>query len=104
MAVAIDRFAFGGNDGSYTVEEITGNQWDNALKRIGWREAHNAHMLKRLKERGASFGVRTLNDLAQALRGGVSEDANSGAMARISKNGRFRVIYKNNEFITLTGP
>ena len=102
----IDAFAFEGNAGSYPFHAVTGNQWDNALHRIGWREAHNAHVLMRLKEkgRGAAFGLFTLQDFARAIKGGYSIPAKNGAFARICCGGRFSVIYKDREFITLSGP
>jgi len=102
----LDSFAFVGNAGSSTFNTVTGNQWDNALHRIGWREAHNAHLLMRLKEkgRGAAFGLFTLQDFARAIKSGYSIPAQNGAMARVCSGGRFRIIYRDGEFITLSGP
>lgn len=102
--VEIDRFGFIGLIGSYTLQDITGSQWDNALRRIGWREAHNAHLLMRLKQRdrGAAFGLYTLNDFAAAIRSGYSIPSGT-AMARVSANRSFMVIYRDSCFITITG-
>ena len=100
----IDRFAFVGSLGSYTFRDITGGQWDNALRRIGWREAHNGHLLMRLKQqdRGQAFGLYTLDDFAAVIRAGYTAPSGT-ALARICGNRAFMVIYRACSFITLTG-
>jgi hypothetical protein len=102
--VEIERFAFVGSIGGYTLQDVTGNQWDNALRRIGWREAHNGHLLMRLKQRdrGEAFGLYTMNDFAAAVRSGYSVPSGT-AMARIPGNRAFMVIYRDHSFITITG-
>ncbi len=60
---AIDDISFVGLIGNRQLESITTNEFMNALARCGWGEAHNAHILMRLRERGIRWGIFTPNDL-----------------------------------------
>jgi hypothetical protein len=100
----IGGLTFRGLIGNKKWGEILPAEWAQALAQNGWREAHNGHLLLRLKQRATAFGVRTPNELARALRDGRSEPADKGAMARVPRNGKFKVIYRGSSFITLTGP
>lgn len=50
------------------ISELTQQQIRNALAKNGIREAHNAHIIKRLIERGPYTGISTLDDLSRLLR------------------------------------
>ena len=94
--------SFEGGIVNRTWDEITMNEFVNALNKCGWREAHNAHIYQRLRERGPFLGVFTPGDFARALRDGYSLPARDGATARVCWQGRFTVIYKAAERALIT--
>ncbi len=104
--VPIGEIEFRGLIGNRPLNEITTNEFMNALKANGWGEAHNAHILMRLRERGPLWGIRTPNDFARALRDGWTAPAAGGAQLRECGNGQFWVIYReqDNQFITIRHP
>lgn len=106
MGVPIERIEFVGLIGNRLLTQITTNEFMNALGKLGWGEAPNAHILQRLRERGAAWGIRTPNDFAQALRDGRSVPADQGAMRRECRAGLFWVIYRaeTSRFITIRHP
>ena len=103
---AIDDISFVGLIGNRQLESITTNEFMNALARCGWGEAHNAHILMRLRERGIRWGIFTPNDFARKLRDGYTINANDGAKARVCCNGECWVIYREDTccFITIRDP
>lgn len=82
MAV-ISAIEFVGLIGNRPILQLHGPEFDNALAKAGWREAHNAHILKRLKERGPGIGINTLNDFARSLRIGEDAPNPSGGKRRL---------------------
>ena len=50
------------------MSELTQQQIRKALARAGIREAHNAHVISRLIERGPHMGITTLGDLSRLLK------------------------------------
>lgn len=50
------------------MADVTQQQIRNALAQTGIREAHNAHVISRLIERGPTNGIFTLEDLVRRLR------------------------------------
>jgi hypothetical protein len=95
-SVPIESFAFHGLIGDLPWPRITGPEFFNALAKIGWREAHNAHIFKRLCERGPGLGINTPNDFARALRNGHTLPTKGGALQRVCQapSGSFVVIYR----------
>ena len=57
---------------------------------IGWREAHNAHILQKLRARGGLWGINTPEDFASALRNGYTIPAGESAhlLQRLSPRAR----------------
>jgi len=68
----IGRIAFVGLINNRPLAQLTQQEIRNAFAKIGLREAHNAHFISRLIERGPQFGIHTLDDLARALNNGVA--------------------------------
>jgi hypothetical protein len=97
----IDALVFHGGIGNRRFGNITMNEFINALKANGWREAHNAHIYQRLVERGPEFGIYTPNEFARALRNGFTQPAERGASMRVCCGNTCWVIYQGNEIITL---
>jgi hypothetical protein len=103
---AIDQIEFVGLIGNRPLSLITTNEFMNALEKNGWGEAHNAHILQRLRERGSRWGIITPNDFARALRDGRTMPANEGALARVCCHAQCWVIYRDDtcRFITIRDP
>lgn len=103
MAVPIDRITFVGLIGNRRLDQITTNEFMNALAKNGWGEATNAHILQRLRERGSQWGILTPGDFARALRDGHSIPAGEGAVCRECCHGECWVIYRaeTSRFITI---
>ena len=96
------RIGFVGITGNRPLVQLTHQEIRNAFAKIGLREAHNAHFIKRLIERGANYGIRTINDLARALNNGV---ARVGKQSRTTEivfpNGRAAaVVNSSGELVT----
>lgn len=87
------RISFVGLIGNRPLAQLTQQEIRNAFAKVGLREAHNAHFISRLIERGSQFGINTLNDLARALNNGV---ARTGAQANtieiVFPNGRAAAV------------
>ncbi len=100
--VPIDAIEFRGLIGNKTWDDITGLEFFHALEKCGWREAHNAHIFLRLRQRGPELGILTPNDFARALRDGSTIPAQNGALQRLCRApaGDFAVIYREGAFIT----
>ena len=97
------RIAFVGLIGNRPLVQLGHQQMRNAFAKIGLREAHNAHFIKRLIERGPRFGIRTLNDLARAMNNGVARaGAQHGTTEIVFPGGRAAVVLNSRgELITL---
>lgn len=97
------RIAFIGLIGNRPLAQLGHQQIRNAFAKIGLREAHNAHFIKRLIERGPQFGIRTLNDFARAMNNGVARTgAQKGTTEIVFPNGRAAaVINASGELVTL---
>ena len=103
--VALIDFAeivFSGLIQNMPLTSLTQQQIRNALAKAGLREAHNAHFISRLIARGPSVGIRTLNDLARALRGGVAQaGAQEGTIDVLILNGTAVLVFnKLGELVT----
>lgn len=101
MSTSIDSIEFRGLIGNKAWHEMTGPEFLDALEKNGWREAHNAHIFMRLKQRGPRLGIYTPNDFARALRDGHTLPAERGALQRVCRGGDFVVIYRGFSFITI---
>ena len=99
---AIETFEFRGLIGGRALFSITTNEFMHALRDIGWREAHNAHILQKLRERGRLWGINTPEDFARALRNGYTILAHEGAKARVCCNGMCWVIFREAERTLIT--
>jgi hypothetical protein len=99
----IDQIEFVGLIGNRLLTEITTNEFMNALAKNGWGEAHNAHILMRLRERGPLWRIWTPNDFARALRDGMTIPDREGASRRVCCHGQCWVIYRGDRsrFITI---
>lgn len=100
----VGRVAFGGLIRNQPFHQLTQQQIRNALKDAGLREAHNAHFISRLVERGPSFGMNTLDDLARAMNNGIARAGRDGTVEIVIPNGRAAIIVNRlGELVTLTG-
>lgn len=95
----IDSLRFSGLVKNRRLKDITGPEFHEALTKAGWREAHNGHILKRLRQRGPACGIKTLEDFGRALKKGTTEEGERGVTVRILPRGGY-VVYKGNRFIT----
>jgi hypothetical protein len=87
------RIRFIGLIGNRPLASLTQQEVRNAFARAGLREAHNSHFISRLIERGGQFGIRTLNDFARALNGGVARaGSNPGTIEIVLPGGRTAVV------------
>lgn len=102
----IENVEFGGLIGNRSLHAITTSEFVNALSKCGWREAHNGHILQKLRKRGLVWRINTLNDFARALRNGYTIPARDGAKARVCGGGSCWVIFREAEraFITIRHP
>lgn len=107
----ISKFDLKGSVTLKLLSQVHGPEFNNCLKQAGWREAKNAHILKRLKQRGPSVGINTLADFAREVRQGKTERGPRGVLLRVlnitMKNGKkpfvvFRDDRTPGTFITLS--
>lgn len=100
----IEMLSFRGLIGNTEFQDITGPDFMNALHTAGWREAHNAHIFRRLRERGAHLGIRTPNDLVRAIGRGTTQRQADGTCLRAICQGRAVIVYRETTgaLITLT--
>lgn len=98
----IETFEFRGLIAGRALLSITTSEFMNALRDIGWREAHNAHILQRLRERGRLWGINTPDDFARALRHGYTIAVREGAQARVCCHGSCWVIFRGAERTLIT--
>jgi hypothetical protein len=84
------------------LTDIPGPQFFNLLKKAGWDQAWSGrgetHILKRLRERGPSCGIRRLIDFARALESGV--DLGPDQWASIRYDARVVVNWRRKGFVT----
>ena len=78
----ISKFDLKGSVTVKPLKTVHGPEFNKCLKQAGWREARNAHILKRLKQRGPSVGINTLADFAREVRQGRTERNKSGGWRR----------------------
>ena len=97
------RIAFIGLIGNRPLVQLGHQQIRNAFAKIGLREAHNAHFIKRLIERGPQFGICTLNDFARAMNNGVArKGTQTGTTEIVFPNGRAAAVVNSaGELVTL---
>ena len=97
------RIAFVGLIGNRPLIQLGHQQIRNAFAKVGLREAHNAHFIKRLIQRGPHYGIRTLNDFARAMNNGVARaGAQKGTTEIVFPNGRAAaVVNAAGELVTL---
>jgi hypothetical protein len=97
------RVAFVGLIGNRPLAQLGHQEIRNAFARVGLREAHNGHFIKRLIERGPKFGIRTLNDFARALNNGTARaGVQRGTTEIVFPNGRAAaVVNSSGELVTL---
>jgi hypothetical protein len=87
------RIAFTGLIANRPLITLTQQEIRNAFAKIGLREAHNSHFISRLVERGAQFGIRTLDDFARAVNNGVARaGAQPGTVEIVLPGGRAAVV------------
>lgn len=107
----ISQFALKGPVSVKLLREVHGPEFNNCLRQAGWQEAKNAHILKRLKERGPSVGINTLADFAREVRQGKTGPNPGGGSRRFlnittNKGKKPFVVFRNDKtpgtFITLT--
>jgi hypothetical protein len=73
MARHFSRVEFVGLIKNRALKGLTHQEIRNAMAKVGLREAHNAHFIMRLIERGAECGITTLDDLAKSLNDGTEQ-------------------------------
>lgn len=91
--VDLERLEFVGSIANRALAEITGPQFNRALARIGWREAHNGHFFMRLRERGPDWGLVTPGDVSRRWqRGYTTYEGNGRARRYLAKSSAY-VVY-----------
>jgi hypothetical protein len=100
----LGRLSFRGLDRGRPLGDLTHQEVRSLLAQAGAREAHNAHFVKRLVERGPLFGVRTMDDFARAFNAGTVLAGRHGTViVELSPSGARAVLNRFGEFVTLTG-
>lgn len=61
---------FSGLNAGRPIADFTHQDMRKLLEQCQMRESHNAHICKRLQERGAACGISTMNDFASAINNG----------------------------------
>jgi hypothetical protein len=90
---AFGRIAFVGLIKNRPLVTLTQQEIRNAFEKVGLREAHNAHFISRLVERGPQFGIHTLEDLARALNNGVARTgSHAGTIEIVISNGSAAIV------------
>lgn len=100
------RIAFRGLIGNRHLTQLGHQEIRNALVKVGMREAHNAHFVKRLIERGPQWGINSLNEFARVINAGVARVGTKVGTTEIvfSEGSKTIAIVLNSagELITLT--
>lgn len=87
------RIGFSGLINKRPLAQLTHQEIRNAFAKVGLREAHNAHFISRLKERGVSFGIRNLDDLARVINNGTMQvGRQAGTVEIVAPGGRFAIV------------
>jgi hypothetical protein len=88
------RITFVGLINNRPLITLTQQEIRNAFAKVGLREAHNAHFISRLVERGPQFGIHTLDDFARALNYGAARVGGSpGTIEIVLPNGRAAIVF-----------
>ena len=98
------RIKFTGLIGNRQITDLTHSELRGAFAKVGLREAHNAHALKRLVKRGPEFGVDTLAEFARRFNGGhESQDKKERTFKLVLRGTRLAVIFnEEGRMITMT--
>lgn len=80
--------AFTGLNASRPLVDLTHQDIRKLLEQCDMRESHNAHICKRLQERGAACGILTMNDFASAINNGSALWSNQKSQLHIQLGGR----------------
>jgi hypothetical protein len=90
MARPLPRIEFIGLIKNRSFRALTHQEVRNTMGKVGLREAHNAHFIMRLLERGPG---NTLNDLADSLNNGIVQAGEQpGTTDIILRGGRTKVL------------
>jgi hypothetical protein len=103
-AVNLGQIAFSGLIKNRPLRSLTHQQIRNAFAQVGLREAHNAHFIMRLLERGPAAGIKTLDDFARALNKAEKVPGEKGTVYFILPGRGFKVVTNGvGELITFSG-
>jgi hypothetical protein len=104
MTRQFSRIEFVGLIKNRSLGGLTHQEIRNAMTRVGLREAHNAHFIMRLIERGPDCGINTLDDLAKSFNDGATRPGEqTGTTDIILRNGRAKVVLNTaGELVTFT--
>lgn len=101
----VGRIAFTGLVRHRPLGQLTHQEVRHALAQAGMREAHNAHFVKRLIERGPSFGISTLDDFASAFNSGTVTVGRDGTtIVELARSGARVVVNRFGHLVTLLYP
>jgi hypothetical protein len=89
----LGRISFAGLISNRPLAQLGQQEIRNAFAKIGLREAHNSHFIRRLIERGPQFGIHTLDDLARAINYGVARaGSQAGTVEIVFPGGRAAAV------------
>lgn len=80
--------SFSGLNAGRPLVELTHQDIRKLLDQCDMRESHNAHICKRLQERGAACGISTMSDFASAINNGSAVWSTQKAQLHIMLGGR----------------
>jgi hypothetical protein len=80
--------AFSGLSAGRPIAELTHQDIRKLLEQCEMRESHNAHICKRLQERGGACGIGTMNDFANAINNGSAVWSAEKSQLHIKLGGR----------------
>lgn len=76
--MGLEEIQFTGLIQNRNLNDISGPEFFNALRRCGWQEGQGTHLLKELRKDGPTRGIRTPADLVRAIARGTSEPGRDG--------------------------
>jgi len=100
--VDITKLQFTGLIQNRKLSEISGPEFQNALKTVGWREGTGTHFLRSVRKDGPSRGIRTPAELVRAIRKGKSEPGRNGTTIHRMCGGTAYIVYNATTRVLIT--
>jgi hypothetical protein len=100
--VDITKLEFSGLIQNRKLSKISGPEFQNALKTVGWREGTGTHFLRSLRKDGPNRRIRTPAELVRAICKGKSEPGRNGTTIHRMCGGAAYVVYNATARVLVT--